>query len=104
MSAVEVYQEAARRGLTLTPKGSDHLAVIPARLCSPEFANTLRAHKAGLLALLLNRETRRRTAEIVRPDRPLTERERALLIRFCGNDNNPVIITALNLFNGTIVG
>jgi hypothetical protein len=31
------------------------------------------------------------------------ERERTLLVRFCGNENDPIIITALNLFNGKIV-
>src|SRR6266446_6336149 len=102
MSVVEVYQEAARRGLTLKPMGPDKLAVIPGRFCSPEFANTLRAHKAGLLALLTEPETTR-IPEIVGPDRPLTERELWLLQR-AGAENDQIIIMALNLFNGTIVG
>ena len=49
--------------------------------------------QTGVLAVL---------APPARPNRPLTERERILLLRFCGTDNDPVIITALNLFNGTI--
>ena len=39
----------------------------------------------------------------VRPNRPLTERELQLL-RHAGMENNPVIIAAVSLFNGTIVG
>ena len=100
MNAIEVYQEAGRRGLTLKPMGPDKLAVIPGRFCSPEFANTLRAHKAGLLALLTEPETA--TIAVVRPNRALTERELWLLQR-AGAENDPVIIMALNLFNGTIV-
>jgi hypothetical protein len=38
----------------------------------------------------------------VRPNRPLTERELCLLQR-AGAENDPIIIMALNLFNGTIV-
>jgi hypothetical protein len=39
------------------------------------------------------------------PDRPLTENERALLIRWCGTDNAPpIILEARKLFNATIVG
>ena len=39
------------------------------------------------------------------PDRPLTENERALLIRWCGNDNAPpIILETRRLFNATIVG
>jgi len=38
-------------------------------------------------------------------DRPLTENERALLIRWCGTDNAPpIILEARRLFNATIVG
>jgi hypothetical protein len=102
VSVVEVYQEAARRGLTLRPMGPDRLAVIPARLCSPAFVHTLRAHKAGLLALLTEPKTTR-SPEIVRPNRPLTNRELWLLRRE-GPANDPIIITALNLFNARIVG
>jgi len=38
------------------------------------------------------------------PHRPLSKRERALLMRCCGNENDPLIITALNLFHGRLVG
>jgi hypothetical protein len=38
----------------------------------------------------------------VRPNRPLTDRE-ILLLRRAGAENDPIIITALNLFNATIV-
>jgi hypothetical protein len=38
----------------------------------------------------------------VRPNRPLTERE-LWLLRRAGAENDPLIITALNLFNATIV-
>ncbi|HZT22218.1 MAG TPA: hypothetical protein VFB55_04860 [Verrucomicrobiae bacterium] len=48
MTAIELYQEAARRGLRLEPAG-DKLAVIPARCCPPEFADELRRHKRELL-------------------------------------------------------
>jgi len=82
--------------------GQDKLAVIPARLCSPEFVHTLRTHKAGLLALLSESKTTR-TPEVVRPNRPLTERE-IWLLRRAGAENDPIIITALNLFNSKIVG
>jgi hypothetical protein len=102
VNAIEVYQEAGRRGLTLKPKGPDKLAVIPARLCSPEFAHTLRAHKASLLALLTEPQTAR-TAEVVRLNRPLTNRELWLLCR-ARAENDPIIITAVNLFNATVVG
>jgi hypothetical protein len=40
---------------------------------------------------------------VVSPNRPLTERE-LWLLRRAGAENDPIIITALNLFNGTIVG
>ncbi len=38
----------------------------------------------------------------LRPNRPLTEQE-LLLLRRAGAENDPLIITALNLFNATIV-
>jgi hypothetical protein len=100
VNAIEVYQEAGRRGLTLKRIGPDKLAVIPGCFCSPEFANTLRAHKAGLLALLTEPETNR--IAVVKPNRPLTNRE-LWLLRRAGAENDPIIITALNLFNGKIV-
>jgi hypothetical protein len=48
---LELYTEAVRRGLRLEPRG-DKLAVIPGRLCPPDFANVLREHKRDLLDLL----------------------------------------------------
>lgn len=33
----------------------------------------------------------------------LSKRERSLMLRFCGNESDPIIITAVNLFNATIV-
>ena len=39
------------------------------------------------------------------PGGPLTENERALLIRWCGTDNAPpIILEARRLFNATIIG
>jgi hypothetical protein len=35
--------------------------------------------------------------------RPLSKRERALLVRWRGNRNHPLIIDAINVFNATIV-
>ena len=43
--------EATKRGLRLESRGHK-LAVIPARLCPPDFADELRRHKAELLDLL----------------------------------------------------
>ncbi|MBI4664448.1 MAG: hypothetical protein HY735_37120 [Verrucomicrobia bacterium] len=51
MTAEQVYLEATKRGLRLKPVG-DKLAVIPAKGCPPEFAETLRRHKVELLDLL----------------------------------------------------
>lgn len=51
MTALELYTEATKRGLRLELAG-DKLAVIPARLCPPDFAVVLREHKAELLAWL----------------------------------------------------
>jgi hypothetical protein len=48
MTAQEIYLEATRRGLRLEPAG-DKLAVIPAKLCPPDFADVLRQHKGELL-------------------------------------------------------
>jgi hypothetical protein len=50
-TAPEIYQRAARLGLTLEARG-DKLAVIPAQRCPPDFANVLRQHKRELLDLL----------------------------------------------------
>ncbi len=51
MTAQHLCLEASRRGLRLEPRG-DKLAVIPAHLCPPDFADELRAHKRELLDLL----------------------------------------------------
>ena len=51
MTAIELCNEAARRGLRLEPAG-DKLAVIPAKRCPPEFADALRQHKNEILFLL----------------------------------------------------
>src|SRR5262245_2107494 len=51
MTAFQLAAEAEQRGLTLHPVGN-YLDVIPARLCPPDFAEKLRAHKRQLLALL----------------------------------------------------
>ena len=51
MTAFQLAAEAEQRGLTLRPAGN-YLDVIPARLCPPDFAEKLRAHKSQLLALL----------------------------------------------------
>ncbi len=48
MTALELYQEATKRGLRLEPRG-EKLAVIPANRVSPDFADVLREHKAELL-------------------------------------------------------
>jgi hypothetical protein len=48
MTALEIYAEAAKRGLRLEPAG-ERLAVFPKGQCPPEFAETLRQHKAELL-------------------------------------------------------
>lgn len=37
------------------------------------------------------------------PHGPLTDRERVLLMRWCGSDRDPLIFEAINLFNATIV-
>lgn len=54
MTAQHLCLEASRRGLRLEPRGS-MLAVIPAHLCPPDFADELRAHKRELLDLLETR-------------------------------------------------
>lgn len=51
MTAAEALLEAARRGLTLRPRG-EALDVFPARLCDPALAARLRLHKTTLMALL----------------------------------------------------
>jgi hypothetical protein len=51
MTALELIAEAEQQGLTLKATGN-YLDVIPGRLCPPDFARKLRAHKPELLALL----------------------------------------------------
>jgi hypothetical protein len=51
MTAKSLCFEATRRGLRLESRG-DKLAVIPAKCCPPEFADTLRQHKREILSLL----------------------------------------------------
>ena len=103
MTALQLFHEAARRGLTLKPAGSGRLAVIPARLCPPEFADILREHKPELLSLL-SVGNPNKTSEVVKPHRPLTESERVLLMRWCGTDNDSIIFEAISLFNAMISG
>jgi hypothetical protein len=49
---IALLRQAADCGLELSFESPNTLIVDPARLCPPEFANTLRAHKPALLALL----------------------------------------------------
>lgn len=51
MTAHDLYIEAKKRGLRLESVG-DKLAVIPASLCPPDFAELLRQHKHELLDLI----------------------------------------------------
>jgi hypothetical protein len=44
------------------------------------------------------------SCESIEPHRPLTERERVLLMRWCGRDRHPLIFEAIRLFDGMIVG
>jgi antirestriction protein len=49
---IALLEQAADCGLRLSFEPPDTLTVEPARLCTPEFADVLRAHKVALLALL----------------------------------------------------
>jgi hypothetical protein len=51
-TTIEVFQKAAELGLKLGVEPPDTLTLQPARLCSAEFAEALKAHKPALLALL----------------------------------------------------
>ena len=51
-TTIEVFQKATELGLKLGFEPPDTLTVEPARLCSAEFAQVLKAHKRALLALL----------------------------------------------------
>jgi hypothetical protein len=52
-TTIEVFQKATELGLKLGFELPDTLTVEPARLCSAEFAEVLKAHKPALLALLI---------------------------------------------------
>ena len=52
MTTIEVFQKAAELGLKLGFEPPATLTVKPARLCSAEFTQALKAHKSALLALL----------------------------------------------------
>jgi hypothetical protein len=52
MTALDLFNEATRRGLQLEPRDGGKLAVIPADRCPPDFADKLRQHKRELLDLL----------------------------------------------------
>jgi hypothetical protein len=49
---IALLEQAADCGLQLSFEPPETLTVEPARLCSAEFAEVLKAHKAALLALL----------------------------------------------------
>ena len=51
LTTIEIFQQAAERGLRLKAVGND-LHVNPARSCPPDFVPMLRAHKPDLLSLL----------------------------------------------------
>jgi hypothetical protein len=52
MIPIALLQQAADYGLKLGVESPDTLTVEPARLCSAEIAEVLKAHKPALLALL----------------------------------------------------
>ena len=52
MTAFDVLSECHQLGLTLWAKDNGKLGLKPERLCPPDFAEKLRAHKPQLLALL----------------------------------------------------
>ena len=52
LTPIQVLQEASELRLTLDFEPPVTLTVKPARLCSAEFAEVLKAHKSALLALL----------------------------------------------------
>jgi hypothetical protein len=97
MTAHDLLIEATQRGLLIIPDGRN-LRIRPGRLVTPDLADRLRAHKPELLVLLANQKA----PELVKPHRRLSEREWAILVR-AGAENDPLIITALNLFNARIV-
>ena len=52
MTPIALLQQAVDHGLKLGVESPDTLTVEPARLCSAEFAEVLKAHEPALLALL----------------------------------------------------
>src|ERR1035438_2897555 len=58
MTAADLCREATRRGLHLEPLDGDRLAVTPASLCPPDFADVLRQHKRAILDLLETKASR----------------------------------------------
>ena len=52
LTTIEVFQKAVDFGLKLGVEPPDTLTFQPANRCPPDFAQTLRAHKPALLALL----------------------------------------------------
>jgi hypothetical protein len=99
MTADDLVKEAAQRGLRIIIDGMN-LRVRPGRLCPRDFADALRARKPELLALLADASAD--ITRVKRSQRPLTDREWAILVR-TGAKHNPLIIEALNLFDGRIV-
>jgi hypothetical protein len=51
-TTIEVFQKAAELGLKLGFEPPDTVTLQPARLCTAEFAEVLKAHKPALVALL----------------------------------------------------
>ena len=51
-TTIEVFQKAVELGLKLDVEPPDTVTLQPARLCSAEFAEVLKAHKPALLILL----------------------------------------------------
>src|SRR5947209_384670 len=97
MTARDLLIEAAQRGLLIIPDGCN-LRIRPSRLVTPDLAKRLRTHKPELLALLAHQKA----PERAKPHRPLSEREWAILVG-AGAENDPIIFTAINIFNATIV-
>jgi TubC N-terminal docking domain len=98
MTARDLLKEAAQRGLLIIPDGTN-LRIRPGQLVTPDLAERLRARKAELLALLADQKA----PELVKPHRPLTQREWTILVQ-AGAENDLIVITALNLFNAKVVG
>ena len=97
--AAEIYRRVAELGLRLEPAG-DKLAVYPRGQCPPDFADTLRQHKAELLDWL-DRTPCRGWQAVPPPDlqldlipsRPTPARREAMiayLLRQTGNRPGPL--------------